>query len=98
MLTVPRAGYAEATETVVTSYLQGPNKDQLLDLLANALPLHNIECRTWLYGNDLFVAKREADSAGRARKREIELCRIIGAIVILARPSNLLVQKDPQFG
>ena len=93
----PRTRHAEATETILAPYLQGPGKDRLLNLLANPLPLGSIERRTGLYGDDLFVAKGEPDSAGRARKRKVKLTGIAGASVILAGASDALVQKEPQF-
>jgi hypothetical protein len=94
---LPRTLDAEATETIVPAYFQRPVKEGLLDLLANPVPLGSIERRTGLYGDDLFVAKSEHDSAGRPRKWKIKLVGIIGASVILARPSDAVVQEEPQF-
>ncbi len=93
----PRTRHAEAAETVFAPYLMRPDKDGLLDLPDNPLPLGRIERWTGLYGDDLVVTKGEPDPAGRARKRKIKVSGIIGVIVILARSSDALVQKEPQF-
>src|SRR2546425_5031941 len=98
MIPSPRTRYAEAAKTVLAPYLYRPSKDRLFNLFANPLPLCNIERRARLYGDDLFLAKGERNSARRTRKREIKLIGVTGNIIILSRSSDSLVKKEHQFG
>ena len=94
----PRTQHAETTETILTPHLERSGKDRSLDVLADSVPLGNLERLTGLYGDDLFLAKDEHDSAGRPCKRKVKFVRIIGATVMLSRSSDPLVQKEPQIG
>jgi len=88
---------SEATEAIGAPYFRRPDENRFLNLLAKLLPFDSIERWTRLYDADLFVAKRELDSAGRAGKRKMKLIRVIGSPGILTGPSDTPIEEEPQF-
>src|SRR5215831_16221659 len=90
----PRTGHTEAAEAIVTPDLQRPIEKRFLNLLAHPLPFSSVECRPWLYGDDLLLAEGECDAAIRTGERKVQFVRIAHCAIILTETTGVLIEKN----